>query len=94
MPSITRLGDQCTGHGCFPPRPNVAASSDVFVNGIGAHRVGDGWATHCCGPSCHNSTAAAGSSTVFVNGRALMRIGDSIGCGSLVAQGSGNVFAG
>lgn len=94
MPSVTRLGDKCTGHGCFPPRANDEASGDVFVNGIGVHRVGDHWVTHCCGPSCHDSTAASGSGTVFANGKAVMRIGDSVACGSAVAQGSGNVFAG
>lgn len=94
MPAVTRLGDQCTGHGCFPPRVNDEASTNVFVNGLGVHRVGDHWVTHCCGPACHDSVAASGSSTVFVNGKAMMRIGDSVACGSLVAQGSGNVFAG
>lgn len=48
MPATVRLGDQCTGHGCFPPRVNDSASSDVFVNGIGVHRVGDHWVEHCC----------------------------------------------
>ncbi len=94
MPAIVRLGDSCSGHGCFPSRPNNEASSDVFINEIGAHRQGDGWSTHCCGPSCHSSTLASGSSTVYVNGKQLARIGDPVACGSVAAQGSGNVFAG
>lgn len=94
MPAVTRLGDQCTGHGCFPPRVNNQASSDVFINGIGAHRMGDGWVVHCCGPSCHSSNLAAGSSSVYVNGKQLARIGDPVACGSAVAEGSSNVFAG
>jgi len=94
MPAVARLGDTCTGHGCFPPRANDEASPDVFVNSLGAHRVGDHWQTHCCGPSCHDSVLANGSSTVFVNGKPLGRIGDAIACGSAVASGSGNVFAG
>jgi len=92
--SVVRLGDMCSGHGCFPSRANVSASEDVFVNGIGAHRVGDSWAVHCCGVPCHDSSQASGSSTVFVNGKALARIGDSIACGSTNATGSDNVFAG
>jgi uncharacterized Zn-binding protein involved in type VI secretion len=64
------------------------------VNGIGAHRVGDSWAVHCCGIVCHGGNQANGSSTVFVNGQKLARIGDSISCGSKNAQGSPNVFAG
>lgn len=94
MPSVVRLGDTCTGHGCFPPRANVAGSPNVFINGRGAHRVGDGWAVHCCDDSCHDSVQAIGSSSVFVNGRPLARIGDAIACGSAAAVGSNNVFAG
>lgn len=94
MPAVTRLGDTCTGHGCFPPRANDSASGDVFVNGIGAHREGDHWVTHCCGIPCHDSSLAAGSSTVFVNGKQLCRIGDPVACGSASAVGSENVFAG
>lgn len=41
MPGIVRLGDVCSGHDGFPSRPNNQASSDVFVNSIGVHRVGD-----------------------------------------------------
>jgi len=37
---------------------------------------------------------AQGSASVFVDGRALGRIGDPVACGSRVAQGSPNVFAG
>jgi uncharacterized Zn-binding protein involved in type VI secretion len=94
MPAVTRLGDLCTGHGCFPPRASTGGSANVYVNGIPVHRKGDSWATHCCGPSCHGSSLAAGSSSVFVNGLQLGRIGDPVACGSAVAVGSGDVFAG
>ena len=94
MPAVARLADTCTGHGCFPGRANAQASGNVFVNGRGAHRQDDQWAAHCCGPTCHGSTLAAGSGTVFVNGKMLGRIGDPVACGSAVASGSGNVFAG
>jgi len=94
MPAVTRLGDICTGHGCYPPRVNDEASLDVFVNGIGVHREGDHWVTHCCGPACHDSVLAKGSSTVYVNGIPASRIGDLVACGSLSAQGSPNVFFG
>lgn len=94
MPAVARLGDVCTGHACFPPRPNNQGSPNVFVNGISAHRQGDGWPLHACGKSKHASTLAAGSGTVYVNGKQLGRIGDQVACGSAVAQGSGDVFAG
>ena len=45
MPAVTRLGDLCTGHGAFPPRPSTGASPNVFVNGIAVHRKGDSWAS-------------------------------------------------
>jgi len=94
MPSATRIGDECTGHGCFPPRVNDEGSSNVFINGVGAHRQGDHWVTHCCDDKCHDSSAASGSSSVYINGISGMRVGDPIGCGSAVAQGSSNVFFG
>lgn len=94
MAAVARLGDLCTGHGCWPPRPGIEASDDVFVNGIRVHRVGDGWQTHCCDGSCHPGVVVSGSGSVFINGRSAARIADSINCGSLIAQGSPNVFIG
>ena len=94
MTAATRLGDICTGHGCFPPRANDEASDNVFINGIGAHRKGDHWVTHCCTIICHDGVAAEGSSTVFINGKAAVRIGDMISCGSASAEGSSSVFFG
>ena len=95
MPGAVRLGDACSGHGDFPPRPNVEGSSNVFVNGLPSHRLGDKWDTHCNGvPVCHDSVSAKGSSTVFVNGKPKSRIGDSIACGSTMTNGSNNVFVG
>lgn len=93
MPSVVRLGDQCTGHHSFGPRPNDSASGDVFANGIGVHRVGDHWIVHCSG-GCHDGIQATGAPTVYVNNKPLARVGDQISCGSFNAQGSPNVFAG
>lgn len=94
MPAAVRLGDVCSGHGSFPSRPNTSASTNVRINGKGAHRVGDSWAVHCDPNSCHGGTEATGSGTVRVNGRALARVGDQVDCGSTCAQGSPNVRAG
>jgi uncharacterized Zn-binding protein involved in type VI secretion len=92
---VTFFGAMCSGHSGFPPRPNVQASPDVFVNGIGVQRFGDAYSVHCK-PShgCHPSNLSSGSGSVFVNGKPIGRIGDSIGCGSVVSTGSSNVFAG
>jgi uncharacterized Zn-binding protein involved in type VI secretion len=37
---------------------------------------------------------ASGSSSVFINGKEAGRVGDPVACGSSVATGSNNVFAG
>lgn len=92
MPACVRLTDLCTGHGCFPSRPNISASPNVFHNSLGAHRIGDGWAVHCC-VTCHGSVQASGSPNVFINGIPQARIGDSVACGSRNMTGSPNVFA-
>lgn len=96
MPSAHRLGDQGSGHSCWPPRPNSEASGDVFVNGIAMHREGDAWEPHTCPaiPETHGSVLASGSSTVFINGKGAARIGDPVACGSVCAEGSGDVFIG
>lgn len=95
MPAVTRQGDGCTGHGAFPPRNSVSGSGNVMINGKPAHRQGDGWEIHCNPkPVCHGGSLAAGSGTVIVNGKQLGRVGDPVDCGSAVAAGSPDVFAG
>lgn len=95
MAAASRLGDICSGHGCFPPRTGASAASTVFINGIPAHKMGDMWQTHCCpGAGCHPGSVAGGSGSVTIEGTAAARIGDSIDCGSVIAQGSSNVFIG
>ncbi len=91
MPSVVRFQDLCSGHGGYEPRPNIEASSSVFVNGRGVHRVGDGWDIHC-EIGCHGGIMAGGSPTVFANGKAVARRGDSVNCGSVAFEGSLNVF--
>ena len=94
MPAVHRKGDICTGHGCFPPRPNAQGSPNVFCNSIPVHRQGDSWNVHCCGIPCHGGSLAAGSSSVNSNSKQLGSISDPVSCGSAAANGSGNVFAG
>lgn len=91
---VVRLGDKSCGHGCYPSRPNIEASENVFVNGRGVHRVGDEWEVHGCVQCRHGGRASSGSSTVFANGKAVCRVGDSIDCGDVMCEGSENVFVG
>lgn len=94
MPAATRVEDISTGHDCHPPVNALEGSSNVFINGKPAHRVGDEWQPHSCGGSPHIPTSVEGSSTVFINGKPAVRIGDASDCGQLSAEGSDNVFIG
>ena len=91
---VTRLGDVCTGHGCWPSRPSNSGSPNVFANQIPVHRQSDGWESHCCLLLCHGSTLSTGSGTVYANGLQVGRVTDPVACGSTVQTGSPNVFAG
>lgn len=91
MPGAVRLSDTCTGHSCWPSRPNTSASNDVFTNDRGSHRQGDSWAVHAC-IIPHGGSLASGSPNVFVNDKQAGRIGDSISCGSSCASGSSDVI--
>ena len=90
MPAVSRITDNCTGHTGCPPRPADQGSDNVFVNNLNCHRQTDSWVTHCD----HPGNLTSGSSTVFVNNLQCSRIGDPVNEGSVVAQGSSNVFAG
>lgn len=79
----------CTGHGCWPPRPNSGKSDKFRVGGLGVVRVGDGWQAHTCPsiPETHSSVQASGSGKFRVGGQSVARIGDGIACGSSNATG-------
>lgn len=86
-------GDICTGHGCYPPRPNTSWSPNVFAEKRNVHRLTDTWMLHCCG-DCHIGVTAQASTTVFCNGLGVARIGDAIDCGSFIATGIQNIKVG
>lgn len=46
MPGVVRRGDKCSGHGCFPPRPAITWSPNVFVNGRNVERRTDQLQVH------------------------------------------------
>lgn len=95
MPAATRLGDNNTGHDACPPVALASASGDVFINGRGAGRLNDTYASHSCpAHSPHVGHVSSGSTTVFINGRPAARIGDRVSCGGSVAEGSPDVFIG
>lgn len=91
---VARKGDVCTGHMCFPSRPNIQGSPDSYADGLAKHRVTDAWAIHTCKNNSHASRLRSGSPTVYTNGLAQGRISDPVACGSRVRSGSSTVFAG
>lgn len=71
----------------------VGGSTNVFVNGTGAVRVGDAVASH--GGGAHGSAVmSTGSSSVFCNGIPVCRVGDLASCGHAGTGGSPNTYAG
>lgn len=93
--NATRLGDNCSGHDACPPTKLITASTDVLINGLGAGRVGDEYASHSCPEHPeHNDHIASGSATVFINGKSAARVNDAVVIGGVVAEGSDNVFIG
>ena len=92
MPKVVRLGDLCSGHGCYPPRGNCTASPNVFTNNIRQHRLTDQWPPHCCSV-CHPGVTVEGSPNVFVNMLPIARQFDAIDCGSVCNQHSPDVIA-
>lgn len=87
MPDICLLGDTCTGHQGFSPRPNAESDSYMTVNGRAVHCEGHAWEKHCNSGGCHDGILAAGSAYYTVNGNPVGRVGDPVDCGSKVATG-------
>lgn len=90
-------GSDCSGHSTYPGTTVIEGSSNVFINGRPAARVGDSAGTHCNTQppyDCHSRSVAVGSSTVFINGRPAARVGDSLSCGGEITSGSSNVRIG
>ena len=105
MPAATRQGDSTTGVcnlglDCCPhgrAGTNNQVSGNVFVNGLGVHRLSDTGPTNCPHGGTFQSVSASG--TVIVNGLGVTRVGDSTKCtacgqGGSHVSGSPNVIVG
>lgn len=90
-----RIGDNTTGHGCWPPSQAVGGSDNVRINGKGVVRQGDTILPHTCPdiPETHPGTYAGGGK-VRANGRPIQVIGSAVSCGDKAAEGSDNVRVG
>lgn len=93
MAGLVRAGDKCSGHGSYPPRSTMTSSANVFVEGMGAVRMGDTWSPHC-DLEAHISSQVGGSKKVYINSLPSARIGDAVACGSVCVEGSETVTAG
>ena len=90
-----RVSDLNSGHDACAPVPLATGSSNVYVNGRRAGRVGDSYAAHgCIDHPLHVGAIATGSTTVFINKKKAARIGDAVSCGGNAVEGSPNVFLG
>lgn len=89
-----RHTDNCTGHGCWPPRPLASGSPNVYTNNLQQARVTDPYVPHCCGAPCHGGRIADGSETVFTNFLKTARQTDPVDCGSRCDEHSPDVFTG
>ena len=69
--------------------PVVTSSSNVFIGGQPAARVGD--KLICRGPA---DTIAQGSSSVFINGKPAVRVGDTTAHGGVILEGNPTVIIG
>ena len=87
-----------TNHGCDKSTRTEGCSTDTFINGIGAVRLGDHTAVHRVesGKKCvnHSVPLNIASTKVFINGRGAGRVGDKYGKGEEIVTGSSNVFFG
>ncbi|MFA9394637.1 MAG: type VI secretion system PAAR protein [Halodesulfovibrio sp.] len=89
-----KVNDIGTDHDGFHPTKVTAGSSDVFIDGLPAARVGDPLEPHDKpNHPKHGRAIATGSSTVFINGRPAALTGGKIDCGG-VTIGSGTVNIG
>ena len=88
---VSLKGHICSGHGCWPPRPNGQGSDWFSIDGIPVHLETHYWLPHTCPsiPETHSSVLAAGSPLFSIDGLQVGRIGDPVACGSVVAQGCG-----
>lgn len=99
MKPQARVGDLSCGHMIgmfyFPPVPLTEGSSDTFVGGLPACRIGDSALMHYAMIGGvvpfpwfkHTAKALTGSMTTLIDGKPAFRVGDSYDCGDIQCQG-------
>jgi uncharacterized Zn-binding protein involved in type VI secretion len=96
MAGAARRGDPGLIH--CSPWTIASASSDVFINGRGAARIGDKTSLHLkpAGKKCvpHTASITQGAATVRINGKPAARVGSQLSGCTKVTGGSGDVDIG
>lgn len=95
MPAAARFGDLGVPH--CSPYVIATGSTDVFINGRPAARVGDISSPHKVPARiCFNHVApiVIGSTSVFINGRPAAYVGSYLAGCTFVATGSTDVVTG
>lgn len=90
---VHRKCDVCSGHGCWPPRPLITGSKNVYVNNRQMGRMTDLYPDHCC-IDCHPGAVADGSKVTYANNLRVARHSDPVTCGSTCMEHSPNVKSG
>ena len=91
MPQLVRIGDAVAPHSDFAGSVMATGSTKVFIQGVGACRVGDISTVHCNPYSCHIGTDIVGSTKILIEGSPALLVGDSLDCGAVVIGGSSKV---
>lgn len=87
MAMIAIQGSICSGHGDFPPRPDVDGEPLLLINGVPVMVDGNAFAEHTDGNDVHSGTAVSTRPWVTINGKGVICVDDPVSCGSTVATG-------
>lgn len=89
MPGVTRVGDKCTGHDGYEPKPLIEGSKTFKVDGKPIGLVGCHYEEHSKpNADTHQDYIAEGAPSFFIEGKPVARIGDKVSNGGTVAEGS------
>ena len=87
MAQVAIKGSVCSGHGGFPPRPDVDGDALVTINGVPVMVNGSAFAEHTDGNSVHGGSAVSTRPWMTIYGKGVVCVGDPVSCGSVVATG-------
>ena len=87
MAMISKQASISSGHGAFPPRPDVDGEPLLMINGVPVMVDGNAFAEHTDGNDVHGGTAVSTRPWVTINGKGVVCVDDPVSCGSTMATG-------